>query len=135
MRPYFLWNLSEYELVIHRPVCRIHGTKFRTMRPIVTFLFCQNLSLDKVTWWLNNDWHFYITLFFTLLPPVLEPVAANPLEKVGINNLITSAKFPGKVLSRLGVDILPPCSSPDLRNHTWYKVETSISTCRLDKKT
>ena len=49
LRPYLLWNLSEYELVIHRPICRIQRTKFETMRPVVTFSFCQNLLLDKAT--------------------------------------------------------------------------------------
>ena len=64
LRRYLLWNLSEYELVICRPVCRILGTKFVIMKPIVTFFFCQNLLFDKVTWWLNNNCLFCLPLCF-----------------------------------------------------------------------
>ena len=49
-------------------------------------------------------------------------------QRVSIKKLVTSDKFCGKVLSRSGVDMLPPRSSQDLRNHTWYKLKTSIST-------
>ena len=48
-RPYLLWNLFEYQLVICRPVYRIYGMKFMIMKPIVNFFFCQNLLRDKVT--------------------------------------------------------------------------------------
>ena len=35
--------------VKYRPVCRIHVGHDMTMKPIVTFSFCQNLLLDKVS--------------------------------------------------------------------------------------
>ena len=38
--------------VKYRPVCRIHVGHDMTMKPIVTFSFCQKLLLDKV----YDDW-------------------------------------------------------------------------------
>ena len=64
-----------------RPVYRIYGMKFMIMKPIVNFFFCQNLLRDKVTWWLNNNGLFYLTLCFCILIPAVSwPLAANPLE-------------------------------------------------------
>ena len=75
-------------------------------------------------------------MFCILLPSVSGPLAANPCgrfskflyQKVGITKLVPSAQFRGKVLSLSGVDMLLPRSSQDLKNHIWYKLETSIST-------
>ena len=36
-------------LVIYKPVCRIHASHYMTMKPVVTFFFCQNTLPDKVT--------------------------------------------------------------------------------------
>ena len=42
--PYLLWNLSEYELVIYRPACRLHGTKFAIMKPVATFFLSKSIT-------------------------------------------------------------------------------------------
>ena len=138
LRPHLLWNLPEYELVIYRPVCTIHDTKFMITKPIVTFFF-QNLLLDKVTWWLNNKCLFYLTLCFAYCylrfrhHLLLTPWQIFEIKKICIKKLVTSDKFRGKVLSHSGVDMLQPRSSQDLRNHIWYKLETSISTSWIKK--
>ena len=127
LRRYLLWNLSEYELVICRPVCRIHGTKFVIMKPIVTFFFCQNLLFDKVTWWLNNNCLFCLTLCFAycyhrlrdhlLLKPwkISEIFISKSLYK----KFVTSAKFCGKVFSCSGVDMFLPISQESHMVETW----------------
>ena len=44
--------------VKYRPVCTIHVEQDITMKLIPTFLFCQDLLLDKVSWLLNSTFCF-----------------------------------------------------------------------------
>ena len=130
LRPHLLWNLLEYELVIYRPVCTIHDTKFMITKPIVTFCFSKSSTWQSHVMIEQQMSFLFNFMFCILLPSVSAQLAAN---SPGIKKLVTSGIFRGKVLSHSGVDMLPPRSSQDLRNHIWYKLETSISTSWIKK--
>ena len=69
--------------VKYRPVCRIHVGHDMTMKPIVTFSFCQNLLLDKVSWWLDKNWLLNSTFGFAqLYPRILDHLLVTPWNDI-----------------------------------------------------
>ena len=75
--------------VRHRTVCRIHVGHDMAMKPIVTFSFCQNLILNKVSWWLDKNWLLNSTFSFAQLYPwILDHLLLTPWWDISKNIFI-----------------------------------------------
>ena len=69
--------------VKYRPVCRIHVAHDMAMKPIVTFSFCQNLLLDKVSWLLDKNWLLNSTFGFAqLYSRILDHLLVTPWKGI-----------------------------------------------------